>query len=304
MNTKSNEQEDFLIDFQFIKQQKYVSGIRLYQIGKKFCNQNTFIAPHLHINWYELTVILGGKGKIYTNSKTHYVDIAEGDIYLSFPADIHTIESDSENPLKYSFLSFVLEGTPFDEQFKQITQDFYESEKRIFRDRNISSLLELLLSEFMSVSYKQEEMMSHIFNQILIFTCRNFLYQSQNTLPVNISKNEMLCYSIMRYIDANIFQIKNFSDIADYFNYNYSYLSKVFKQTTKITILEYLSKKKLERAKILINEGKLSLTKIAETLNYASIYSFSKSFKYHFGISPTEYKKALDEKGTSDTVNS
>ena len=304
MNTKSNEQEDFLIDFQFIKQQKYVSGIRLYQIGKKFCNQNTFIAPHLHINWYELTVILGGKGKIYTNSKTHYVDIAEGDIYLSFPADIHTIESDSENPLKYSFLSFVLEGTPFDEQFKQITQDFYEPEKRIFRDRNISFLLELLLSEFMSVSYKQEEMMSHIFNQILIFTCRKFLYQSQNTLPANISKNEMLCYSIMRYIDANIFQIKNFSDIADYFNYNYSYLSKVFKQTTKITILEYLSKKKLERAKILINEGKLSLTKIAETLNYASIYSFSKSFKYHFGISPTEYKKALDEKGTSDTVNS
>ncbi len=253
----------------------------------------------MHIDWYELTVILGGKGKIYTNSQTEFIEVSEGDIYLSFPADIHTIESNADSPLKYSFLSFVLGKTSFNAQFKKIPQNFYKSEKRIFRDPNISLLLELLLSEFMSVSYKQEEMMVHIFNQILIFTCRNFLYKSQKVLPSNVSKNEILCYSIMRYIDANIFHIKDFSDIADYFNYNYSYLSKVFKQTTKITILQYLSNKKLEHAKLLIDERKLSLTKIAETLNYASIYSFSKSFKYHFGISPTEYKKWTQNKKTN-----
>ncbi len=289
------DQSNYLIDFQFIEQTKHISGIRLYQIGKKFCNQNTYIAPHLHIDWYELTVILGGKGKIYTNSKTEYMEVCEGDIYLSYPADIHTIESDREDPLKYSFLSFMLGKTSFNAPFKKITQDFYEAENRVFRDQNIILLLELLLAELMSTNYKQEEMMAHIINQILIFTCRNFLYQPKNVLPTNVSKNEMLCYSIMRYIDANIFRIKSFADIADYFNYNYSYLSKVFKQTTKTTILDYLSSKKLERAKFLIDEGKLSLTKIAETLNYASIYSFSKSFKYHFGISPTEYKKNLNQ---------
>lgn len=287
------EQSDYLIDFQFIEQPKHINNIRLYQIGKKFCNQNTYIAPHLHINWYELTVILGGKGRIYTNSKTEYIEVSEGDIYLSFPADIHTIETDSQFPLKYSFLSFVLGKTSFAEPFEKITQEFYPPEKRIFRDPNISLLLEMLLSEFMSTTYKQEEMMSYLFKQILILTCRNFLYQTKSVLPTNVSKNEILCYSIMRYIDANIFHIKNFTDISVYFNYNYSYLSKVFKQTTKTTILDYLSSKKLEHAKFLIDEGKLSLTKIAETLNYASIYSFSKSFKYHFGISPSEYKKKL-----------
>ena len=288
------DQQDYLIDFQFIEQPKLINGIRLYQIGKKFCNQNTYIPPHLHIDWYELTVILGGKGKIYINSKTEYIEVSEGDIYLSFPADIHAIESDSDSPLKYSFLSFVLNTTSFTAQFEKIAHHFYEPAKRIFRDRNISLLIELLLSEFMSVSYKQKDMMVYLFNQILIFTCREFLYQSQNVVPANVSKNEMLCYSVMRYIDANIFVIKNFADIATHFNYNYSYLSKVFKQTTKITLLDYLSSKKLERAKVLIEEGKLSFTKIAELLNYASVYSFSKSFKYHFGISPTQYKKTLE----------
>jgi AraC-like DNA-binding protein len=97
----------------------------------------------------------------------------------------------------------------------------------------------------------------------------------------------------MRHVDANIFSIKQFTDIATHFNYNYSYLSKVFKQTTNITLRDYLSNKKLERAKTLIEEGTQSLTKIAEILNYASVYSFSKSFKYHFGIAPTDYKKTI-----------
>ena len=290
------EQPDYLIDFQFIKEPKVLNGVRLYQIGKKFCNQNTYIAPHLHVNWYELTVVLGGKGKIYTNSKTEYVEVSEGDVYLSCPSDIHAIESDSVSPLKYSFLSFILDNEWHEETFKKITQDFYESEKRVFHDQNVSFLLDMLLAELLNPAYKQDDMLSYALNQILIFTARTFLYQSKKPLPENISKNEALCYSIMRYIDANIFSIKKFSDIAEHFNYNYSYLSKVFKQTTKITLLEYLSNKRLECAKLLIEGGRSSLTKIAELLNYASVYSFSKSFKYHFGISPSEYKKALMEK--------
>ena len=134
-------------------------------------------------------------------------------------------------------------------------------------------------------------MLSNAFSQLLIFTSRNFLYQTKKPLPGNVSKNEALCHAIMRYIDANIFSIESFSMIAEHFNYNYSYLSKVFRQTTKITLLEYLSNKKLECAKLLIKEDKLSLTKIAELLHYASVYSFSKSFKYHYGISPSEYKR-------------
>lgn len=288
---RKTQQEDFLIDFQFIHNPKQINDVRLYQIGKKFCNKNTAILPHLHVNWFELTVVLGGKGRIFTNSKTEYVEVSEGDVYLSFPADTHAIESDEDSPLKYSFLSFVLDGSSFKDSFTKISQDFYEAEKRVFRDPNVSLLLEILLSEFLMPAYRQEDMLSHALNQILIFTARNFLFQSKKAVPANIGKNEALCYAVMRYIDANVFSIKNFSVIAEHFNYNYSYLSKVFKQTTKITMLDYLSNKKLEYAKLLVEEGALSLTKIAELLNYASLYSFSKSFKYHFGIAPSDYKK-------------
>ena len=284
-------QEDYLIDFQFIETKKMIGDIQLWQVGKTFCNKDTYISPHLHINFFEFTVVLNGKGKIYTNDDKEYIPVSQGDIYLSFPTDIHAIESDEKQPLQYSFLSFILEGSSFNETYKSIMQDFYPYNKRVFRDHNVAFLIELFLSEIMRESYKQTEVLFDALHALLHLTARHFLSQPPTPLPANVSKKEKLCYLIMQYIDANLLSIQNFADISKYFNYNYSYLSHVFTQTTNTTILEYLSQRKLERAKLLIQENKLSLTQIAEILHYSSLYSFSKSFKYHFGMSPTAFKK-------------
>lgn len=287
---------DFLIDFQYENKPTFVNGVKLHQIGKRFCRADTVVPPHLHIDWFEFTVILSGKGKIYTNSETEYVDVEEGDVFLSFPTDIHSIVSNPHAPVKYNFFSFSFTTSPYKAEFEKITRNFYEQSKRLFRDDNLVFLIDMLLAELMGNAFAKQTIVQSVIEQILIFTCRNFLHNPTKKTPMDVSKKELLCYKLTRYIDANIFSIKRFEDIAKHLHYNYSYLSKIFKQTTNVTIADYLTQKKLERAKILITEGKLSLTKIAEILNYSSLYSFSKSFKYHFGISPKQYQKTQSVK--------
>ena len=283
------ESNDYLIDFKFIDKPSYFKDVRLFQVGKKFCNHNTNVLAHAHIDWFELTVILEGKGIIYTNKQA--VPVKEGDIYLSFPCDIHQLEANPEAPMKYAFLSFCLDKSAFKSDFEKIAENFHESDKRIFSNPFIPQLIESIISEMPAENFGKEEVVYSCLQQILIFICRSFLHNKTFIKSSSIGKNEILCYKIMRYIDNNLFNIQNLTDISDYFNYNYSYLAKVFKHTTNNTIAQYFSKRKLERAKILIKEDTMSFSKIAEILNYASIYSFSKSFKLHFGISPAEYKK-------------
>lgn len=282
------EKNDFLIDFKFIDTPVYIKDIRLFQVGKKFCNQETVVEPHTHIDWFELTIILDGKGVIHTNKQS--VSVKEGDIHLSYPCDIHSIESDKDAPMKYAFLSFCLEKSNFKPIFDQIAQSFFEANTRIFTSPFIPNLIEAIINEMTSENYEKETVVYACLQQILTYVCRVFLHNKPAT-GASIGKNEILCYKIMRFIDNNLFNIQNLTDISEYFNYNYSYIAKIFKKTTNTTIAQYFSKRKLERAKILIKENILSFTKISEILNYASIYSFSKSFKLHFGISPAEYKK-------------
>ena len=93
-------------------------------------------------------------------------------------------------------------------------------------------------------------------------------------------------------MDTHVYSITTLGELGAVFNYNYSYLSTTFHTTTKRTLNDYYRSRKLEVARLLLLEGKLNGSQIAEKLNFSSLYSFSKSFKSKFGMSPQAYKKS------------
>ena len=107
---------------------------------------------------------------------------------------------------------------------------------------------------------------------------------------VSVGKQEELCYRMMHYIDTHIYTIKNLKTISPKFNYNYGYLSGLFKRTTGKTLSEYHQLRKMETGKALVLEKKKSIGEIAEMLGY-NLYSFSKAFKRTYGISPKNLQK-------------
>ena len=94
----------------------------------------------------------------------------------------------------------------------------------------------------------------------------------------------------MNYIDTHIYTMNSLSEISELTNYNYSYLSALFKRTTSGTMADYYRKRRLETARLLIIENKLKITQVASILHYSSIYTFSRAFKDQYGVSPEQYK--------------
>ena len=90
----------------------------------------------------------------------------------------------------------------------------------------------------------------------------------------------------MNYIDSHIFSLNNLQQIATAMNYNYNYLSTIFKKHTNQTISDYCQNAKLKTAKLLIEENKLTVTKIAELLNFSSDYVLSRAYKRKYDFHP------------------
>lgn len=93
------------------------------------------------------------------------------------------------------------------------------------------------------------------------------------------------------YIEAN-YSNENLclEDIANYIFISQSYLSNIFKKEMGISIVEYLTKLRMEMAKKLIDQGdNVKLEGIAYAVGYNSPYYFSRCFKKYFGISPAKY---------------
>ena len=257
-------------------------NVQLLQLGRRFCERTEVIASHPHLNWFELTVVTAGSGTVITNAENSIV--RAGDIYLSFPCDIHEIRADRDSRLDYDFFAFTCTDKTLARDLKNITRNYRGGDKRIIQDDKISRLVELAISEFTSAEQSHFKMaLADIFQLILVYLIRDFNHARQST--TNVSNPEILCFQVMNYIDTHIYSLKKLEELAPKFNYNYSYLSGVFKRTTGKSISEYSQHRKMEIAKALVLEKKKSVGEIAEMLGY-NLYSFSKAFKRAHGLSP------------------
>ena len=85
------------------------------------------------------------------------------------------------------------------------------------------------------------------------------------------------------------------SEICNAVCYSVAHLSRVFKKETGKSVMEYLAELKTEKAKALLTENELSLTEIAARLGYEDYNYFTHAFKNRVGVSPLNYRKALND---------
>lgn len=212
---------------------------------------------------------------------------------MSMPCDAHKIETDPVKLLKFDFFAFLVDRGCFAPEFEQLVQNYGSPHTRVFRDERIRPLINNAITELSDGDIYKNELLNCLFRQILIYTFRGFRSQKPEKHSSGVSTAEVLCYRLMNYIDTHIFTMKNLQELAEATDYSYGYLSALFKSTTSTTLSSYFQEKKLDTARMLLSENKLTVTEIAEMLNYSSVYAFSKAFRSHYGISPRAFIKEL-----------
>lgn len=267
-----------------------IGNMSLVQIGCTHCLSDYVVGYHPHLNWLEITYITGGAGTIITNGISS--NVTRGNLYVSFPGDVHAIYSDSANPLKFTFLSVWPEEEELQKALEQIMILNNEPSQRILSNENIEKLLDNSISEVILNDKFSNDILLCCLNQIVRYVIRDFSLSGKSK-KLKISSAEELCYRMTNYISTHIYTMSSLENLADYFGYSYGYLSGIFHKTTGDTLINCYTSRRAEAAKALITEDLLSFAEIAEVLKYSSVYSFSRAFKNYFGITPSAYKKQL-----------
>lgn len=92
---------------------------------------------------------------------------------------------------------------------------------------------------------------------------------------------------------------KNLSDyLAENLNQDYNALSNLFSEVENTTIEKYFISQKIEKVKELIIYNELSLSEIADILNYSNVAHLSNQFKKVTGFTPTYFKQLKNKKRT------
>ena len=100
-------------------------------------------------------------------------------------------------------------------------------------------------------------------------------------------------HSVYQYISENYNTKITLDNLCFLFAMNKTSLCRNFKQEFGITVLEYINSLKIREAKSLLRSGEMSYTEISEKLGFSSIHYFSRMFKKHTSLSPSDYIKTV-----------
>ncbi len=138
----------------------------------------------------------------------------------------------------------------------------------------------------------------------LVFKIKNLLFISEksgqravmeNNIPfeVNPSRASNIIEQINKISDKSINEGKevNIVEIANELNISHSTLNRILKSKLGVTAVNYILKRKLEKARILIfSDRGMSMKEIASSLGFNSLSYFSKCYRDQFGHTPTKTK--------------
>ncbi len=257
---------------------------------------------HSHNEWTEITVVLSGKAYYRVEDETY--NLEAGDILICNPGVMHqNIVRPDDQPSVQFFGGFT------DFHFKGYEPNRFptKGESCVLRlpaesKREVQRLCYEIQAEREAGKPGMYFVLKAYLVQILMLIVRETIDYPRNTSNGYNFETYGKSYAVKRiinYMSENFEKKISLDQIAHNMYLSPVYVSKIFKEETGESPINYLIKIRLEKAKSILERGDGgSIKSIANEVGYDDVYHFSKLFKKYYGVSPLNYKKNYDQQNT------
>jgi AraC-like DNA-binding protein len=240
-------------------------------------------------DYYLIHHVITGKGRFTIQGRE--IQLGAGDSFIIEPEQLVSYISDEAEPWYYRWIAFtgsqaaeLVASTGISAQqtilhsvkrrrvpliFRQVGRTFHE--KKAGSHLRANGYLHLLLAEFSEA-----------------------LAPSSPLGDVPHSESERIIAQAIHYLSTQYAEPITIEMMAESLGYNRAYLSRLFKQHTKITPVTFLLKLRIDKARLLLRERlELTVEQIASSVGFHDPLYFSKQFRRWYGVSPTEYREQM-----------
>ncbi len=242
------------------------------------------------------------KGRVEICADSEKTVLSQGEVIFHRPNEFHSIRAFESSP-NFFVISFVCHSAAmsyFEKKRGKIGKDLKPFVSGILREAdrayvilpNRPNLLELERREDAPVG--SDQMIKTYLEQLLILMIRSAECREPLIFPSKESLQNHLVIEIKEYIEAHLENNVSISDICTHLGYSKTYLSRVFHETSGETMANYMTLRKIDRAKTLVREQKMNFSEISEHLSFNNPQYFSRVFKRVTGMSPSEFRQSLE----------
>lgn len=274
----------------FYENRKYKDKILIDVIKTK--NMNFFAHWHSDI---EIMYVCKGSMGVGINKEYHVLN--EGDVSICASDDIHYYSSEG---MMSSGIMIIFRPEIFDTSNIILNPKHLRSIiiNRDYCDKNnvsvevskeIKKIVEIIIKEYDKEEIFFDKLLKLKIIELILLLYRNFPpYYSDCSEDIDkpFSENKKPMQKALKYLEKNYQNVISLDDIANEAGLSNYYFSRLFKETTGINFISYLTHLRINKAEELIKMTKKNIIDIAYDTGFCSIRTFNRSFKKIRGCTP------------------
>lgn len=188
-----------------------------------------------------------------------------------------------------SYIAILIDKDYFEEIYAQ-----YSSKLRLFKGEMYTASPELLsLLKCFMLEKRQYENYSLLDSMVRIIThslARSVAGSNGKNIPIY---DKLEVDRAVAYMREHISETVTLKSLADYVNVSEGHFSRIFKQYTDDTPMDFLNNMRLDKARNMLTNGVSNMTDIAMECGFKSPSYFSTRFLEKYHVSPSSYMKGL-----------
>ena len=254
--------------------------------AKKFSTSNN-INSRIHFHPFtEFYFILDGKGKFSIEDRV--IDTSKDDFFIINSNVGHSIYSSKEENLVYIsfgvdsiFVKNLLNDNDIEED-KYIYKNIEEDQEYFIKS------FDIINEEFNSNDIFAQSMSNAKASEFVISLLRKF--KDEIVITNDIKINKQIDY-IKNFIDNNYSEDIKLESLSKMAYMNKFHLIAEFKQSYRVTPIDYLILKRIEVTKNLLISTNHSMEEISSIVGFNSQSYFNQVFRKKVGLTPSQFRK-------------
>ena len=255
----------------------------LFSIGTRRIEQpdrhDRFEKPGAHLVW-----VKSGEGELEYKSRRFQLRRG-GEVWL---VDMNSPRTYIPLPGRHLTIVGIRFGGPGLEFWHEEIRDHENAEFTLddlrFASRTQNELLRLVRRKPAGWEWQVHLAITNLLGKLLM--AREILASPHAELPVPVVR-------VLNAISTNPARDWKALELATVAKISYSGLRALFHSSGQGTIHQHIQRARLDQARLLLADKRLSIKDVAGTLNFSSEFYFSHFFRHHTGMTPSEFRQHL-----------
>lgn len=256
-------------------------------------NKDNIKTKYHNHDFLELSYVISGTGAFKINNE--YFNVKAGDLLVFNPKVYHReyiSEGEENHEIHVGIKNFKLDYLPKDylmpEDFYGIINFSRHSEAFICCCREI-------INEQKSCEPGYDLVLKSLVMKLMVLILRetgNYETAADEKIcTFESSEKSNIVHTIISFMNQNYMHDISLDKISKNMYLSPVYISKIFKEETGDSPINYLIKIRLEQASFLLrSDNNMSVKEISKRVGYDDAYYFSKLFKKYYGASPSRWQ--------------